>query len=385
MRILSICYEDMGGNIGGVRQVIEISRSLSKLGYQVEVVAPGIRNFNKEVPFKIHYVPVIQKKLLRPLTYHLLLLFYLIRVCYKFRPDIVLTYEIFLSFVPLLVAKIFSLPYVMFVNGDTEDFKLQGMPGFILGAIELIRKINFGFCDTIFTVTENLRGMLIKKYNYPGNKIIIVNNGVDTDFFKPMDKGGACKSVGLDPNYFYVGFLGGIWPWHGLDLLIESAPLVLKAMPEIKFVIAGHGPDKSKLNNLIKGMGIEKSFLVRDEVDFDKVPAYINAFDVCIVFFKPVRKNQGSPIKLFEYLACGKPVIATNIENYGLLLEKYGGGISVNSEDPARVAEAILKLAQDEKLRQRTGEDARKAAVVNFSWRKVAESVALQLKGCLVK
>lgn len=385
MKILSVCYEDMGGYIGGVRQVVEIGRALFQLGHQIEVISPDIRRYKESLPFKIRYLPIIHKKILQPLSYSFTSLFYLIKSCFIFKPDIIFTYEIFSSFIPMLVAKIFSLPYVVFVNGDTEDFRLQHFPLPLLWMIEFIRRFNLEFCDGVVTVTEGLKDALVKKYKFPVDKIIVVNNGVDSDYFRPLGRNEVLAKLGFDRSNFYIGFLGGMWPWHGLDLLIKSAPLILAKIPNARFILAGHGPERETLISLIREMKLEQYFILKGEIAFKEVVQVINSFDAGILFFKPVRKNPGCPIKLFEYLACGKPVIATDIDNYGRLLENYSAGIAVNSDDPATIAKAIIKLAQDEKLRQQMGEAARGIAVKQFSWRSTAQAIERSLQRYLLR
>ncbi|MFZ5799797.1 MAG: glycosyltransferase, partial [Candidatus Omnitrophota bacterium] len=134
---------------------------------------------------------------------------------------------------------------------------------------------------------------------------------------------------------------------------------------------------------LIEQWGLKPYFSVEGEIEFGKVPQFINGLDVAILFFKPVRKNPGNPLKLFEYLACGKPVIATDIENYGRLLEHHSAGLAVDSENPVSVAEAILRLARDQELYRRMSAQARQVAVGRFSWKNTALTIESPLKGII--
>jgi len=380
MRILTICYEDMGGYIGGVRQVIEINRGLSLNGHKVELCVPAIRRYSQDTPFKINYIPTIHRKFLQPLIYHLVSFFYLFFICIKFKPDIILTFEVFFTCVPMVVAKIFHLPYIVFVNGDTEDFKLQNYPGFILLLIDLLRNINFKFSDKIITVTETLKDILSSKYKISPDKISIVNNGIDPEVFKPLDKTNVCKDLNLDSQKFYVGFLGGLFPWHGLDKLVKSAPTVLEKYPQVKFIIAGHGPEEDKLITLVEELGLIESFIFYKEIPFDLVPKYLNIFDICILFFASIRKNMGNPIKLYEYLACGKPVIASNLPEYGLFLEKIEAGIAVDSNNPSSIAEALIKITEDRPLREKMSINAREVVVNNFTWHHTVLEIEKYMK-----
>lgn len=378
MRILCICYEDMGGQIGGVRQVMEIGENLLLRGHQVEVSCPRIRKYRATTSLRIRYIPTISIRILRNLTYQLLSPLYILGTCLKFRPDIILTYEIFLTCIPLIMAKLIRRPYVAFVNGDIEDFEIQRCPKSILDCIDLLRKINFRFADGIVTVTEELKEIMVKRYRIPLHKITLVNNGVNPCVFKPMDKGEACRALGLDKGYFYVGFLGGLYLWHGLEALIKSAPLVLNRYPKTNFIIAGGGPMKDELIRLARELRVIDNFIFTGNVPFDLAPEYMSVFDICVVFFKAIRKNPGNPIKLFEYLACARPVIASNEGGYGDFVERYEAGMGVDSKNPQAVAEAIISLIENEDLRERMGKKGREAVVGEFTWNKTTEILESQ-------
>jgi glycosyltransferase involved in cell wall biosynthesis len=303
----------------------------------------------------------------------------------RFKPDVIFTFEVFFTCIPMVVSKFLHLPYIVFVNGDTEDFKIQGMPRFLLFFIDLIRNINFRFSDKIITINETLKKILIDKYNINPRRISIVNNGVDIDVFRPLDKREICNGLGLDSQTLYIGFLGGIFPWHGLDNLIRSASIVSEKHPEVKFIIAGHGPNRENLIRLTEELKIKEKFIFYNSIPFDSVPKYMNIFDIAVLFFVPVRRNMGNPIKLYEYLACGKPIIASNIAGYGKFVEKFRVGIAVDSNNPSSISEAIIRLLEDEELRDRYATNAREVVLNNFTWSHTAERIEEYINEAITK
>ena len=101
----------------------------------------------------------------------------------------------------------------------------------------------------------------------------------------------------------------------------------------------------------------------------------MNSFSLCVVFFKKVRKDPGDPIKLYEYLACGRPVVASDVPGYGDHVDAIGAGLSVDSSDAGATANAIVKILQDEERGASMGEKGARQAVKYFSWdRKVTET-----------
>ncbi|MFC1631626.1 glycosyltransferase family 4 protein [Candidatus Omnitrophota bacterium] len=368
MKILCICYENMGGLIGGVRQVVEINQAFCAHGHQVEASVPKIGIYQKKACFKINYVPTINVKVLRPLVYHFLLPFYVLADALRFKPDVILVHELFFSCAPTIVALLLRRPYFMLVDGDIEDFIVHHYPRPIIAWLNLLRWINFKFTKGVITVSMALQKILVERYGIPQEKMILINNGADPDVFRPMEKATVCRSLGFKPDVFYVGFLGGLFSWHGLESLIKSMPLVLSRHPEVKFIIAGHGPMETGLRRQAEELNLTKSLIFTGAVPFDLAPQYMNIFDICLVFFNPIRKNPGNPIKLFEYLGCGKPVITSKQGGYGEIVERINAGLGVDFQNPQKLAEAIITLIENDQLRKKMGDNGRQAVVQEFNW-----------------
>ena len=109
-------------------------------------------------------------------------------------------------------------------------------------------------------------------------------------------------------------------------------------------------------------------------VSYEKIPLYINAGDVCVVPKIPLKSGY-SPLKLYEYMACGRPVIATRTEGFEILEEK-NAGLLVNPENSQQFANAIIQLLTDKELGSRMGEHGRTYVVENHSWEIIARRVA---------
>lgn len=371
MKILCICYENMGAYGGSNRQVIEIAKHLIKRGHQVVVCAPLIGRLPTQVDFAVSYIPVINIALLRRITYYLFAPFCLIRLFLTFKPNVVLIFEVYLELTALLVCKLFRCPFMFYTNAIArEELELAKTARIIIYGVELIQKLYIRSAQKIFTVTEAIKEFVIHKYKISRDKIVIVKNGVDIEVFRPIDKEETRRQLGFEKEVSLVGFVGCLFPWHGLEYLVESAPAVISQIPNVKFVIVGDGKQKQFLRTLLKKMGIMDFFIFTGQVPFERVPLYINSFDVCAVFFKPVRQNAGDPIKLYEYLACGRPVVASNVKGYGDFIERIGAGLSVNAENKDELACAIVDLLKDDMRRSRMGEAGRQEVAKFHTWEK---------------
>jgi glycosyltransferase involved in cell wall biosynthesis len=228
--------------------------------------------------------------------------------------------------------------------------------------------------DKIIVVTPKLKELLHSEYGVKSDRITVIQNGANTDLFKPMDVIKARGELGLALNRNYICFVGMLERWQGVEYLIKSLPLILDQCPETRLLIVGDGPIKQELVELTKQNGVSDKVIFTGMVPYKKVPLYLNVGDVCVA--PKVRLKSGySPLKLCEYLACQKPVVASRASGLEIL-EDCRGGILVEPEDPFELATAIVTLLKDRDLRKQMGENGRKYVLENQSWESVAKRVA---------
>jgi glycosyltransferase involved in cell wall biosynthesis len=240
-----------------------------------------------------------------------------------------------------------------------------------------VLKKALGFSDRIIAVTPGIKANLEGIYKIPGDKIVVVSNGANTSLFKPLEQETCRKELGLDLEIPYICFVGNLAPWQGVEYLVKAAPFILSRFPECRFLIVGDGVMKDELSKLCRELEVENSFIFTGVVAYDRVPFYINASDICTAPFIFARnaKIGLSPLKLYEYMACGKPVVASNISGVSDALEASGGGISILPENPSALAEGISKLLENPGLRTKLGSKGLNYVTENYSWYSVAKKV----------
>ncbi|MGB9131314.1 MAG: glycosyltransferase family 4 protein [Methanosarcina sp.] len=240
-----------------------------------------------------------------------------------------------------------------------------------------ILKKALGFSDRIVAVTPGIKANLEKSYNIPGEKIVVVSNGANTSLFKPLVKEACRKELSLNSETPYVCFVGNLAPWQGVEYLVKAAPSILSRFPECHFLIVGDGVMKNELLKISRVLGVEDRFIFTGVVAYERVPLYINASDACVAPFIFARnaKIGLSPLKLYEYMACGKPVVASNISGVSDALEASEGGIGVPPENPEALAEAISELLENPDLRMKMGSKGLSYVTENYSWYSVAKQV----------
>jgi len=374
MNILFITCVDMNGQAGDSTHVREFILNLSKVVDSLVVLSPTSGEDTRKidnVKFKkarLIYIPFLMSHSFS--IYAFIMGFYTVLTA---KYDVIYErYSIFGTGCKL--GKIFKIPCIVEVNGlMTDEQKMTGKLRRIITKFELK---TFSQADTIVTVTAKIKEILKMDYGVPGNKIVVVENGANTDLFKPMQE-EAMKEIKMNENCIYVGFSGSFKQWHGIEDLVRSAPLILKEVENTKFILVGNGHMKEQIVQMVSNLNLTDKFVFIDKVPYEEVPKYVNAFDVCVILKK--KDIPGSPLKLWEYMACGKPVIATNTEDFKVL-EGYNAGILVDPEKPEEVADAITTLLKNKDLREEMGNNGRRYVVENRSWGAVAGELEKVMK-----
>lgn len=274
-----------------------------------------------------------------------------------------------------LLARLFRIPSVKEVNGRWvwEARISGGTDKFSLWLINRIERFSMPKGEMIIAVTPKLAEMLHTEYGVHKDKIVVIENGANTDLFIPMDVRVARSELGLNQNDNYICLVGAFSRWQGIEYLIRSAPSILKSFANTRFLLVGDGELKEELIELVEQIGISSRVIFTGIVPYERVPLYMNASDVCVVT-KPQESGGFSPLKLCEYMACSKAVVATSASGLDFL-EENNAGILANPENSEEFAQAIIKLLRDPGLRQRMGENGMKYVVENRSWKSVAKRV----------
>ena len=368
-----VCDTLLDGKDAQTTHVIELLRNLKRRN-NVIGFAPKPKNARYEFQ-EIIYIPALNKPVFLSISCQLSLFFYLIYYCIKARPDAIYTRQSGVSFSPLIISKLFRIPYFVEVNGlIIEEMKIANTSKWKVDIAKLSEKLNYKHAKKIVAVTQALKEVIKKIYNIPAEKIVVIPNGTNTDLFRPMDQKVARKELKFNQDAKYVCFIGGLAPWQGVEYLIQSAPLILKEFKNTKFLIVGDGMLKKELVELAEKTGMSDNFIFTGAVPYEEVPKYINACDVCVVYKKPLKSGY-SPLKLYEYIACGKPVVASRISGFEIL-EENNAGILVEPENTKELAKAIIKLLKNEKLREEMGKNGREYVVKYHSWESIARKVA---------
>ncbi len=373
MRILTYCDEDIGVAAGGSRQVLELAKALALRGHEVTLVAPQSEReriaLAPSTQVQIAFVPVVRWGGLRPLLFFWGSMRMLKRLLLARRPEVLLWFDSPGQMAPLWALRTSKCPVVYFVNGLPHE-EIQGLwhrpPLLDLLAYGLrlaLRKATalVSVCPDVLTGLGKLEPIDTKRCS-------IIKNGVDPDHFFPQPQEQIRAELGLTAQGPYIVFVGGFFPWHGLDTLVEAIALVAKSFPTVQCLLVGDGQTKRVLEEQVRRLRLSPHIQFIGPADFDMVPKWIAASDVCVVLHRQTRSYPGDSMKLWEYLACGRPVVTTAGPGYGDTVEELRCGLSAKADDPTDLARQLLCLLVDQDLRRSMGERGRMAVIRSHTW-----------------
>jgi glycosyltransferase involved in cell wall biosynthesis len=208
-------------------------------------------------------------------------------------------------------------------------------------------------------ITEALH----EAYKFPNKKAHIIPNGVDVRAFYNRDSRALRKELGVE-DQFLVGYVGGLKNWVDLEPMMK----VLKATEhdlDMKLIVVGEEGNLKTSVDLAKEYGQSDRVLFTGFVERYRVPDYVSAMDVCILPFRISPYTHNSlPLKLFEYLACEKPVISTPLRG----VKQAVGDHVVYANDDATLMQNVKELYHDENKRATLGRNGRAFVLEHYSW-----------------
>jgi glycosyltransferase involved in cell wall biosynthesis len=382
MKILYLTLENLSFHKGSVVHVKEVVNGLRKLGHRVGLVACSLEKSEKEDPFyNLNITPSFMLRLLRlkkqPHIVSLFILFLtLIRILSQY--DILYVREFHAVMIALLPRLLFGKKLIFEVNGiANEERRLR--KGSIFNQILVFfikrgEKLATRYSEALISVAPQIKLYLTQHFNCPSGKIRVIPNGVDTDLFCPIHDSpllGQWKHrLGIKSKDTVIAYTGNLAPWQGIDDLIDIAFRLLSRKRDLKFLIVGEGPLKPLLLRKVLNSGYDGDILFTGMVDHEEMPLIINLADICVA---PLRVVTGSPIKVFEYLACGKPIVTSRIEGLEFI-EAEGVGRLTPPKDIVGLEEALTELINEPYKRAEMGRKGMQIARERLSWKsRVAE------------
>ena len=235
--------------------------------------------------------------------------------------------------------------------------------------------------DRIVVVSPAFKDHLIRYWNVPAAKISVVENGVETDLFRPTPAAMEVRKQLKVEDRFLICYIGTMGNAHGLQTLVAAAEELQTALPNAMFLLIGEGAEKEQIVELAAARGLANIRFLGQQPR-ERIPAYVSSADLCLVMLKKTELFKTViPTKLLEYMACERPVIVAVDGQARKIVEEAEAGVFVESENSKALAKAILDLAEKPERRRQMGASGRQYIVNKFSREKTAQDYIAVLEG----
>jgi len=235
-------------------------------------------------------------------------------------------------------------------------------------------RIHLRLFDRIVALSDTHAGYLAEREGVPKSRMVVINNGIDTDRFNPADreeKGGRIKrEIEIGDDETVVTIVAALRPEKNHVMFIESAGRVMKREESARFLIVGEGEQREFLEKETERREL------RGRVTFlgsrEDIPDILSASDISVLCSHPVVETF--PLTVLEAMACGLPVISTDVGSLSDIITDRRDGILIPAGDSEALAENIIELIRNLNLRDRLGKNARRKVELKFSRQEMANN-----------
>jgi len=218
------------------------------------------------------------------------------------------------------------------------------------------------------------------------DKTHLITAAANIEMFTPeIDGTKVRKKYGIE-NVLVIGFSGSFADWHGALDLVKASKKVISKIGCVRFFMIGPNAH-IKASPLVSKMNIEDYFIFTGPIPYDKVPSYLRACDILVAPYNPNKYAETrifgffySPIKIFEYMACGRPIVASSCGNIPSILRDKITGHLFEPGNVNGLADAILYFLENREILGEIGKNARKDVETRYSWKYVARKIEWLLK-----
>ena len=372
-----------GGSVG---HTLGVLNGFKENGCNIKIISNerilGIDDFNYTI------IKPKVKKTLGELLYNFYAKNRLKKEILKFKPDFIYHRYRGYSFFIAKIAKELKIPLILEFNsfdtwkmkhwvGKSKSLLKEFIKKYLLYSIvKWIENYNLKKAFLITTVSQPLKEDLLK-LGISEEKILVNPNGVDLEKFNPKIENRIKTKelklkLGIKDKEITIGFSGTFGLWHGIPQLTEAIDIILseKLINYIHFLIIGEG---SLRNEMIKKLNKYKNVTFTGIIPYSEIQNYLALCDILVSSHCPQidgREFFGSPTKLFEYMAMGKGIVASELGQIGEILKDGKTAILVKSGDVRDLVRGIIFLAKNRKIRERLGENAKKEVNRSYTWKK---------------
>lgn len=364
-------------------RIEKFCKTLSKCEYNVYLVSrnrTGLPGFEEISPgFYVARLRYYRNKLINflcnfPAFFSIFWILKIFTVCKHNKCSLIIVRDIPLFVSGFIVAKILKIPvcldmaenYPEMISDTWKYGKVKWYDIFVRNPylLKILEKFSIFSADRILVVSSESRDRLIS-LGVNQNVIRIVGNTPElNDKFVRLE----CDDVVRSLSNFNILYVGGLEESRGLDTVIKSMPILKRLINNFKFIIAGSGSSCDYLNKLASDLGVSENVCFLGWVDPESVPSLINSCDVCVVpHYVTNHIDTTMPNKIYDYMACGKPVLVSNARSLENLVKREKCGLVFIDKNIDSFVEQCALLI-DSSTRALMGDNGRRAVFERHNW-----------------
>jgi glycosyltransferase involved in cell wall biosynthesis len=280
------------------------------------------------------------------------------------------------NYAGLQLAHRLGVPFVLEYNGSEIWMSRHwGRPLKYERLASQIELLNLNAADLIVVVSRAMRDELLAR-RVDARRVLVNPNAVDPNRYSPaIDGGPVRRRLALD-GCTVLGFISTFQPWHGAVVLARAFVGLLTKHPEhcgrVRLLMIGAGGEADQARRIIQSAGFGEAAVFTGLVAQQEGPAYLAACDILVSPHVPNADGTpffGSPTKLFEYMAMGKGIVASNLDQIGEVLRHRETAWLVPPADAEQLADGMDRLLRDAALRNALGAAARRDALAEHTWK----------------
>ena len=285
-------------------------------------------------------------------------------------------------FAGAVLSRLLGIPLILEYNASEVWMAKHWDPASFSSWLRLCENVSIRAASLIVVVSNPLKEELMK-LGVPAERILVNPNAVDPESFYP-DCGGAelRHNYGFRPDDLVVCFVGTFSYWHGVAVLEQAIRSLLDnprlAAGQLKFLLVGDGPLAQQMRIALEPYARRGLVVFTGTIQHNAVRIHLDAADILVSPHVPMPDGGaffGSPTKLFEYMAMGKAIAASALDQIAEVLEHERSALLCKPGDPESLAQAIQRLAADARLRVELGRNARETVLARHTWRQNARRV----------
>ncbi|MEM7174405.1 MAG: glycosyltransferase family 4 protein [Chlamydiota bacterium] len=281
----------------------------------------------------------------------------------------------------------FQVPFVLEYNGSEVWIERNWGRPFCYEKLFLkVEELNLKLATLIVAVSEPLKEQLVQR-GIDEKKILVNPNGVDPTIYSPSIDGEAVREKLQLADKVTIGFIGTFGQWHGAEMLADCFGKLVAKYPDyrkkVHLMMIGDGVTMPQVAKLVQSHRIESAVTLTGVIPQLKAPSYLAACHILVCPHVPNcdgSKFFGSPTKLFEYMAMGKGIVASSLDQIGEILKHDHTAFLVKPGHKDSLIRGLKTLIDCPKLRKRLGKNAREEVVKKYTWKCHTHKIIEKLK-----